>query len=68
MEKLPKMHEPELEEMMGLKRGMKAWCLHCEREIEVGAVLDNPNGDWCPTPGCDGAGWGFDLYPEPWWK
>jgi hypothetical protein len=56
-----------LEEDYGLRRGDRAWCLHCDREIDVSAVLDNPEGDLCPTPGCDGAGWGVDLDAEPWW-
>jgi hypothetical protein len=52
----------------GLRRGDKAYCLHCEREIEVSAVLDDLTGDWCPTPGCDGGGWGIDLFAEKWWQ
>lgn len=51
-----------------LGRGDRASCLHCDREISVDAVLDNPMGDWCPTEKCNGAGWGIDLWHEPWWR
>ncbi len=62
-----KLGEAELFDDEGLKRGDKAWCLHCGKNIEVSAVLDNPLGDWCPTLGCDGSGWGVDLFAEKWW-
>jgi hypothetical protein len=47
-------------------------CLHCGREYEsyliewrVKRCHDGQrHGFWCcPTPGCDGAGFGFDLFP-----
>jgi hypothetical protein len=75
--KYPKVSEAELRAMAvteedespwrEIGRGDKAWCLHCGQEIDVAAVLDNPRGDFCPTPGCDGGGWGVDLYPDRWW-
>jgi len=47
-------------------------CLHCGKEyesyliewrIEPGAD-GSPHGFWCcPTPGCDGRGFGFDILP-----
>jgi hypothetical protein len=47
-------------------------CLHCGREydsyliewrVETGADGE-PHGFWCcPTPGCDGRGFGFDILP-----
>ena len=45
-----------------------AYCLHCDQEIKVIDVVENPRGDWCPTPGCSGALWGKDLFPDPWWR
>jgi len=47
-------------------------CLHCGREYEsyliewrVETTGDNhKHGFWCcPTPGCDGRGFGFDILP-----
>lgn len=48
-------------------------CLHCGREYESFRIVwrDNPDaaeddipGFWsCPTPGCDGVGFGFDILP-----
>jgi len=47
-------------------------CLHCGREYESYLIewrvkrCDDGfvRGFWCcPTPGCDGAGFGFDLFP-----
>lgn len=47
-------------------------CLHCHQEydsyliewrIETDAA-GRPHGFWCcPTPGCDGRGFGFDILP-----
>lgn len=45
-----------------------AFCLRCDSEFEVKEVVENPRGDWCPTEGCDGGGWGVDLFAEPWWR
>ena len=64
---LPKLNESELFEKLGIKRGGTAYCLHCDRTIEIAAVLDNPLGDLCPFLDCDGGGWGIDLYGEKWW-
>jgi hypothetical protein len=47
-------------------------CLHCGREYDsyliewrVETSADgSPHGFWCcPTPGCDGRGFGFDIFP-----
>lgn len=47
-------------------------CLHCGREYESYLIhwqeeLDEQgevHGFWCcPTPGCDGKGFGFDIFP-----
>lgn len=44
-------------------------CLHCgETCTEDEIVYERRHGNpeplwWCPTPGCDGAGVGFDLHP-----
>ena len=46
-------------------------CLHCDQEYEsylihwVEDVIksDSPGFWCCPTPGCDGKGFGFDIFP-----
>ena len=46
-------------------------CLHCDQEYEsylIHWVDDTTESDapgfWCcPTPGCDGKGFGFDIFP-----
>ncbi len=46
-------------------------CLHCGKSYEsyliewrVEVRADGEQGFWCcPTPGCDGKGFGFDLLP-----
>ena len=47
-------------------------CLHCNRDYESYLIewreeVDangRPSGFWCcPTPGCDGIGFGFDILP-----
>ena len=63
-----KMDEIELYKAYGLRRGGVCYCLHCDRCVSVSEVLDNSKGDFCPTPTCDGGGWGIDLYPHPWWR
>ena len=60
--------EDELKIDFNLGRGDKAFCLHCSEEIDVSDVLDNPKGDWCVTDGCDGGGWGIDLFAKKWWS
>jgi hypothetical protein len=51
-------------------------CIHCGEayeswRIEWRELNDDPNllGAWCcPTPGCDGIGFGFDIFPvDPDW-
>lgn len=48
------------------------WCLHCEEEYDswrmqwrvVPGRDGKPHGFWsCGTEGCDGAGFGFDIFP-----
>ncbi|MDY7110483.1 MAG: hypothetical protein SYC29_17775 [Planctomycetota bacterium] len=46
-------------------------CLHCGREYDSYLIwwdehiVDGERGGFwrCPTPGCDGAGFGFDIWP-----
>lgn len=40
-------------------------CHHCELTVSADAMEYDPVDElWCcPTPGCDGAGIGFDLFP-----
>ncbi|MBN2578594.1 MAG: hypothetical protein JXB10_06340 [Pirellulales bacterium] len=47
-------------------------CLHCDQEYdsyliewrECISADGTPQGFWCcPTPGCDGIGFGFDILP-----
>ena len=46
-------------------------CLHCDQEyesylihwVEETTEADIPGFWWCPTPGCDGKGFGFDIFP-----
>ncbi len=46
-------------------------CLHCDQEYESYLIhwvdetteSDAPGFWWCPTPGCDGKGFGFDIFP-----
>lgn len=46
-------------------------CLHCGREYQSYLIewverpdIGGPEGFWaCPTPGCDGQGFGFDILP-----
>ena len=46
-------------------------CLHCDQEYESylihwveDAIESDSPGFWCcPTPGCDGKGFGFDIFP-----
>jgi hypothetical protein len=50
----------------------KVACLHCGREYDSHLIEwreepdenGRPAGFWCcPTPGCDGKGFGFDILP-----
>ena len=46
-------------------------CLHCDQEyesylihwVEDAIEFDSPGFWCCPTPGCDGKGFGFDIFP-----
>jgi len=44
-------------------------CIHCGQEYESdlihwAEVMGGKSGFWrCPVPGCDGAGFGFDIFP-----
>src|SRR5688500_11269255 len=51
-------------------------CVHCGESYESwhiewrdDATLSSAGGAWCcPTPGCDGIGFGFDIFPvDPAW-
>ena len=55
----------------------EVFCLHCGREYDSSLIEwveedgeDGPHGFWCcPTPGCDGKGFGFDILPtDPDWR
>lgn len=61
-ERLPKVMAEELAGD-GILPDALVKCIHCEKEFPVSAVLSNPWGDWCPTPGCDGKCWWWDLWP-----
>lgn len=41
------------------------YCLHCGQWSELRAVVDA--GHACLTDGCDGQGFGWDLFSEAWW-
>ncbi len=50
----------------------EVWCLHCGREYESYLIewhekvdgRGEVQGFWCcPTPGCGGKGFGFDIFP-----
>jgi hypothetical protein len=56
---------------------MRVCCLHCGNEFDSDEIVYRPRpnihgpiehgmtGDWCcPTPGCDGVGYGFDIVPS----
>ncbi len=53
------------------KTPVEVHCLHCGREYESYLIYweeretkDGMRGFWCcPTPGCDGLGFGFDIFP-----
>lgn len=66
-------HEPDYEDPFAPKPGRKRLvkCLHCGDEYTEDLVIfgtkpaasDAPEPLWwCPTPGCDGAGVGFDIH------
>jgi hypothetical protein len=46
-------------------------CLHCDEEYQSDLIVwriergeGGPHGFWCcPTPGCGGVGFGFDIFP-----
>lgn len=50
----------------------QVFCLHCRQEYDsyliewrIETTADgSPQGFWCcPMPGCDGRGFGFDIFP-----
>ena len=49
-------------------------CLHCGREYDSSQIVwrSGENGSFwcCPTPGCGGMGFGFDIHPadSPVWE
>jgi hypothetical protein len=59
------------------KVSVEVSCMHCGEVYDSWQILwreDNSNphfkGHWCcPTPGCDGVGFGFDILPtDPSWR
>jgi hypothetical protein len=57
-------HPPAIPTLVG--------CLHCGEEFDSYLIEwrverdadDKPRGYWCcPTPNCDGRGFGFDIFP-----
>ncbi|HWP39915.1 MAG TPA: hypothetical protein VNL70_03235 [Tepidisphaeraceae bacterium] len=54
---------------------MKVFCLHCRRNYDSSLIRwvvdrDYPSGGYwaCPTEGCDGKGFTFDIWPaDPQW-
>lgn len=44
--------------------GEVCYCLHCDMAMRVSEVED----EHCVTPGCDGEGFYWDLYPRRWWR
>ena len=44
-------------------------CLHCGKQFLSSLMVWRKHGeDWlwmCPTEGCDGGGFGFDIHPVP---
>lgn len=62
-----KLTADELKIDFNLGRGDMAFCMDCQEEIDVSAVIDNPEGDWCTTSDCVGEGWGKDLFAVRWW-
>jgi hypothetical protein len=63
----PKMDAAQLREW-GFDLAGVCYCMHCDLAVSVSAVMANPRGDFCPTEGCDGGGFGVDLDPTPWWR
>lgn len=65
---------PDYEDPFAPKPGSrrKVECLHCDQafaedQIQYGlkpSVSTDPEDTfwWCPTPGCDGKGMGFDIH------
>ncbi|HRK29586.1 MAG TPA: hypothetical protein PLD59_00805 [Tepidisphaeraceae bacterium] len=55
------------------KEPIACFCLHCGEEFDSWQMVFRPHspdercessGDWCcPTPGCNGVGFGFDIFP-----
>jgi len=66
-DEMPKLAAQDVKEF-GFDFGGNCYCLHCDERVSVRDVMKNPAGDWCPTKGCDGGGFGIDLYPDPWWR
>jgi hypothetical protein len=56
------------------KPEQKIYCLHCNGEFTMAQMvyeqrLRSRQSKWyCPDPKCSGAGFGFDLWDEPWWR
>lgn len=74
---MPSSNQPQHDDPFGPpKEPIAVFCLHCGEEFEswqivwkprpneFGEATDSMQGDWCcPTDGCDGVGFGFDIFP-----
>ena len=38
-------------------------CLHCEKVYHSSKMYERKDFWYCGTPGCDGKGYGFDIFP-----
>jgi hypothetical protein len=64
--------DPDADSMKPPAVPTEVFCLHCQREYESYLIEwrvetdahGRPHGFWCcPTPGCGGRGFGFDILP-----
>lgn len=64
--------DPMEDPMAPPREACECWCLHCRRTFQssemwfqrVIGARDGFTGFWmCPTHNCDGAGFGFDIFP-----
>jgi hypothetical protein len=56
----------EEEFFRGMDKNGYVWCLHCEQVSKKEDFINNAiEKDWagCLVDGCDGAGWGMDIFP-----
>ena len=64
--------DPDNDPFRPPKRNCTVYCLHCQQKydsfrihwVESVGADGRKKGFWrCPTPGCGGAGFQFDIYP-----